>query len=85
MDYKSKVTLLCPSCNGSSFEDTGIQLICVKCNRVFSHDQLEKTNEGRINKQIKTVYEKQILPDIEKKLKSSLQKAFKGNPYIKIK
>jgi transposase-like protein len=85
MDYKSKISLLCPVCKISSFEETGVSYVCSKCNKTFTYSQLEKANEKRINKQIQTVYEKQILPDIAKKINSDLKKAFKGNPYIKIK
>jgi uncharacterized Zn finger protein (UPF0148 family) len=85
MDYKSKVSLLCPSCGSSSFGETGSKIVCMRCNKTFTRNELEKSNEARINKQIQTVYEKQILPDMAKQLKTNLQKAFKGNPYIKIK
>jgi len=85
MDYTSKVSLVCPYCGGSSFNETGSKFVCIKCNKSFTKNELEKSNGARINKQIQTVYEKQILPDIEKKVKTSLQKAFKGNLNIKIK
>jgi len=85
MDYTSKISLVCPSCGSSFFGETGSKFVCMQCNKTFTRNELEKSNEARINKQIRTVYEKQILPDLSKKLKSDLQKAFRGNPYIKIK
>jgi len=59
--------------------------VCLNCKNAYSRDQLEKANNGRIRKQISNVFEKQVLPDISKQIKSSLKKAFQGNPYIKIK
>jgi len=85
MDYKSKVTLLCPVCNGSSFSETGTVIVCANCQNSFTREQLEKANKGRIQKEINTIVEKQILPNVAKTMKANLQKAFKGNPYIKIK
>jgi uncharacterized Zn finger protein (UPF0148 family) len=84
-NYDSKITLLCPVCKSSKFGDNGSTFICDNCKGSFTREQLEKANENRINKQIKDVYEKQIFPDLAKKFKSDMQKAFKGNPYIKIK
>ena len=85
MKYNTKISLICPVCKGSQFSEEDLMVICSNCKNSFTKEQLEKANEGRINKQITKIYEKQILPDIEKQMKKSLQKAFKGNPYIKIK
>jgi len=85
MDYKSKVSLLCPICNRSSFNDTGELFVCINCNNSYTRAQLEKANEGRIRKQINNIVEKKILPDFTKQFKSNLQNAFRNNPYIKIK
>jgi transposase-like protein len=85
MKYDTKISLLCPVCNGSSFSQEGSNEVCANCKSTFTRAQLEKANECRINQQINKIYEKQILPDITKQMKTSLQKAFKGNPYIKIK
>ena len=85
MDYTSKISLLCPTCKVSSFKEVGNTYVCSKCSREFTYKQLEKVNEGRINKEITSVYEKQILPDITKKLNENLKKAFKGNSFIKVK
>lgn len=85
MDYNSRISLLCPACNGSSFNITDSIFVCANCKNAYSRDQLEKANDGRIRKQINTVFEKQVLSDISKQMKSSLKKAFQGNPYIKVK
>jgi transposase-like protein len=85
MDYNSKVSLICPVCRGSSFSGTDSMFLCVVCNKTYTRQQLEKANEGRIQKEINNIVEKKILPDVAKQMKTSLQKAFKGNPYIKIK
>jgi transposase-like protein len=60
-------------------------IVCANCKNTFTREQLDKANEKIIKQQINTIVEKQILPDMAKQLKSNLQKAFKGNPNIKIK
>ena len=85
MDYRSKVSLHCPSCNCSSFNTVDSIITCSNCNRTFTRQQLEDANSKRIKQHIDNVVKKEVLPDFNKQLKDNLKKAFRGNPYIKIK
>jgi len=85
--YNRNVTLTCPTCGGTDFENPAVEsqpVKCVRCGRGISRDQLILENSENISENVEEV-KAEVVKDSQKELKDSLKKAFRGSKHIKIR
>lgn len=88
--YNRTISLNCPTCGCTQFstkegavEDASL-VTCASCGLEISKEDLKTANSENIEEHLKEVQE-QAVQDLQKVLRKSLQDAFKGNQFIKIK
>ena len=84
--YNHKISLQCPTCGSTQFEhsDESEVVKCASCTRETTKSELIHENSENIHMHTEEI-KQQVVQDIDKQLKSSLQDAFKGNKFIKVK
>lgn len=88
--YSRSITLRCPTCTGSDFaqpddsEGDATILTCVGCKREISRAELQRENAANIDAHLEEMKE-QIVKDVQVEFKKSLQNAFRGSKFIKVK
>lgn len=88
--YNRTISLNCPTCGGTQFsskegavEDAPI-VTCASCGLEITQEDLRTANSENIDEHLKEI-QVQVVQDLQKELKKSLQDAFKGSKFIKIK
>ena len=88
--YNRTISFNCPSCactqlstEGETIEDA-LLVTCTNCGLEIFKEDLKTANSENIEEHLKAVGE-EVLKDAEEELKMSLQNAFKGNSFMKIK
>ncbi|MEL4180223.1 ECs_2282 family putative zinc-binding protein [Roseateles sp. PN1] len=89
MEHKRTITLQCPTCGGSDFEngssnDPTALLECVSCHRTTSRDQLIDDNAENIEHQ-KQELTQEVVGGLKKDFEATLRNAFRGSKNLKIK
>ena len=88
--YNREIGAVCPTCGATHFKfdqgvDETIEMVeCASCGRKMTKDELLNENSENISEHINEIG-KEIVDDLAKDFKRSLQKALRGNKYIKIK
>ena len=80
MENTGKITLNCSACFSNLITGNHGEPYCPKCKVSFTKEQAIAMNKRKIDDSIAPVLEK-----AKKQLKINLQKAFRGNKYIKIR
>ena len=84
--YDRSIPMQCPTCGATDFAYTeGSELVkCASCGREITRDELMHDNSENVQEHTDEIA-KQAAGDFGKELKRSLQDAFKGSKFIKIK
>lgn len=84
--YNRSIPLQCPTCGSNQFEhsEEPVLMKCASCGRELTRDELISENGENIQKHVEEIG-KQAAQDLGQQMKKSLQDAFKGNKFIKIK
>ena len=86
--YEGSVSLVCKSCGSKNIfvSDDKSQARCNNCQREYTggYKELVKLNQPRIDAGVEKM-KKEILKDAEQDFEKMLNKAFKGNKFIKLK
>ena len=89
MNHQRTISLQCPTCGGSDFENGAIEdpaalLECTTCHRTTTREQLIEDNAEHIEIQ-KQELAKEAIGDLKKDFEKKIRDAFRGNKFIKIK
>lgn len=84
--YDRVISLQCPTCGGTEFASQEPELIrtCIGCGRSLTHDELMQENSENISEHVKEIGA-QLVKDVQKDLRATLQKAFRGSKHWRIR
>jgi transposase-like protein len=88
--YSRTISLNCPTCGSTQFStnegsvDDASMVACASCGLEISKEDLKTANSENIDEHLKEI-QTQAEQDLQKEFKKSLQDAFRGSKFIKIK
>lgn len=88
-DYSGRILLRCVVCGSDSDFDSNedkTYIKCKKCNREYlgGYDELVELNQVHIQDEINKMKD-EVIHNAEENLRDSLEKALKGNKFVKFK
>jgi transposase-like protein len=77
-NFNRTVELICPTCHGKDFDNTGGLATCKNCKRTFTSQQLQDANRAKINATAESI-KKEVFKDIKTDFQKMLKKSFGNN------
>ncbi len=89
MNHQRTISLQCPTCGGTDFENGAIDdptalLECTTCHRTSTREQLIQDNAENIEIQ-KRELAQQAIGNLKNDFEKKIRDAFRGSKFIKIK